>query len=229
MKNILLLEDEETLNRSMSFLLGKENYNVHSSFNIKEANEVFIKNKIDLIISDINLPDGNGLDFIKNIREKSNVHIICLTALDKEFDHIMGYEAGADDYITKLFSLSILLLKVNAYFNKVKTNRKLIYSSGSISFSVQDMRVTKNNEDIQLTKNELKLLKFFLENPKQVLSKNQLLESIFDKDSSFVEENTIAVNIRRLREKIEDRLDEPEYIKNIRGIGYIWNKECKNE
>ena len=137
----------------------------------------------------------------------------------------MGYEAGADDYITKPFSLSVLLLKVNAYFKRNNTSRKNILESGSIKFLANEMKVYKNDIEIELTRNEIKLLKFFMENPKQVLSKKQLLESLFDTDSNFVEENTIAVNIRRLREKIEDNLDKPGYIKNIRGIGYIWDKE----
>lgn len=228
MKNILLLEDEDTLNRSISFLLEKEGYKVISTFKISQAKEEFLKDKINLIISDINLPDGNGLDFIKNIREKSDVHIICLTALDEEFDQIMGYEAGADDYITKPFSLSVLLLKVNAYFSKKVKNNKNILQSGDIKFSINEMKAWKNDIQIDLTKNEIKLLKYFMENPKQVLSKKQLLERIFDNESEFVEDNTIAVNISRLREKVETYTKKPEYIKNIRGIGYIWDMECTN-
>ncbi|WP_099203124.1 response regulator transcription factor [Miniphocaeibacter massiliensis] len=229
MKNILLVEDEETLNRSVTFLLEKEGYTLFSAKNLEDAKDKFENNNINLIISDINLPDGNGLDFIKYIRKSSNIHIICLTALDQEFDHIMGYEAGADDYITKPFSLSVLLLKVNAYFKRKKSNNRNVIKSGDIKFSVNEMKVIKEDVEIELTKNELKLLKFFMENPKQVLSKKQLLENLFDSDSNFVEENTVAVNISRLRDKIEVNPKKPEIIKNLRGIGYIWNQECTKD
>ncbi len=227
MDSILLLEDEESVNRGIVFSLAKEGYTILSASNIKNAYKLFKEHNPSLIICDINLPDGNGLDFIKEIRKSSDVHIICLTALDQEIDHVIGYEAGADDYIVKPFSLSVLTLKISAFFKKQDKESGQIIVSENIKIYLQEMRLYSNEVEISLTKNEWRLLNLFIEHPKQILSKNQILQQIFDIDGDFVDENTIAVNIRRLREKIEDDSSNPIYIKNIRGIGYIWDKECK--
>lgn len=227
MKNILLLEDDESLNRGIGFKLKKEGYTVFSAFDIATAKELFNANEINLIISDINLPDGTGLEFCQEIREKSDVFIIFLTALDTEIDIVNGYDVGCDDYVTKPFSLIVLISKVNALMRRVKNNKsvdKLI--SGSVVFYPEEMRVTKNNEEVVLSKNELKLLKYLMENAKQIVTKEQLLSALWDIDGQFVDENTVAVNIRRLREKVEDTPSSPTYIKNVRGIGYIWNEGC---
>lgn len=226
MNKILILEDEESVNRGITFSLNKEGYSVFTTPTIKSAEKLCEEVNPQLIICDINLPDGNGLDFVRKIRKSSNAHIICLTALDQEVEQVMGYEAGADDYITKPFSLSVLTLKVSALFNKIGRNKVDIIQSGDIRFFIKEMRIMKEEEEVVLTKNEWKMLQIFLNHPKQILSKNQLLQQMFDLEGEFVEENTIAVNIRRLREKIEKDSSKPEYIKNIRGIGYIWDKEC---
>lgn len=174
------------------------------------------------------MPDGSGLDYISWVRNRGNVYIICLTALDQELDQVMGYEAGADDYITKPFSLSVLLLKVEAYFKRCSVNvEKKVMRSGGITVFLDEMRLVVEGENVQLTRNEWKLISFFLQHPKQVLSKMQILEYIFDIDKDFVDENTLAVNIRRLREKIKDTSKESVYIKNVRGLGYVWNCEVK--
>lgn len=224
---ILILEDEDSVNRSLAFMLEKEGYQVHSCYSIREARKLFQKIEPQLIICDITLPDGSGLLFIREVRKVSQVHIICLTAMDREADQVMGYEAGADDYVTKPFSLSVLTMKIGAYFRKQSSAGVEVIESGEIRFSISDMRVQISGEYIDLTKNEWKLLWLFLENPKQILSKNQILEQLFDVDGSFADENTVAVNIRRLREKIEPDNTKPEYIKNIRGMGYLWNQECR--
>ena len=226
MKSILLLEDEESVNRGITFTLQKDGYTVYPCFNVREAELIFNKDRPQLIICDISLPDGSGLDFVRRVRKMSKVHIICLTALDQEIDQVMGYEAGADDYMTKPFSLSVLTLKVGAYFMKQDKESSNQLESGSIRVNLQEMRVWVHDREISFTKNEWKMLLLFLEHPKQLLSKNQMLQKLFDLEGDFVDENTIAVNIRRLREKIEPDTSKPEYIKNIRGIGYIWDKEC---
>lgn len=227
LNSILILEDDESINRGITFVLEKDGYQVYSCKSIAQAEIVFHQQEIQLIICDITLPDGNGLDFVGKVRQESSVHIICLTALDQEVDQVMGYEAGADDYITKPFSLSVLKLKVTAYFKKQKGTVQERIESGSICFFVKEMRVLAEGREISLTKNEWKMLRVFMEHPKQILSKNQLLEQLFDAEGDFVDENTIAVNIRRLREKIEPDSSKPVYIKNVRGIGYLWDKECR--
>lgn len=226
MNSILLLEDDESVNRGITFTLQKEGYTVYSCVSVKEAEQTFQSMRPQLVICDITLPDGNGLHFVRKIRSISNVHIICLTALDQETDQVMGYEAGADDYMTKPFSLSVLSLKVGAYFIKHVKEGKSLLETGDIRVSLPEMRAFAGGKEILFTKNEWKLLRLFMEHPKQILSKNQMLNQLFDAEGDFVDENTIAVNIRRLREKIEPDASRPQYIKNVRGIGYIWNKEC---
>lgn len=227
MRQILLLEDEESLSRGIEFKLEKEGYKVSSCAGVKEAMGLFKKKEFDLIICDITLEDGNGLEFCKYIRSQSDVRFIFLTAMDQEVDIVMGYEAGADDYITKPFSLSVLISKVNAVFKRLEGNLSEKIESGNISLIKSEMKVLVSGEEKALTRNELKMLIMLLENPKQIFSKRQILERMFDSDGEFVDENTIAVNIRRLREKVEKDPSNPVYIKNIRGMGYLWNKECR--
>ncbi len=225
MNSILLLEDEENLNRGISLKLEKEGYQVFSAYGVSEGMRLFQENAIDLIICDITLEDGNGLDFCREIRKVSQVHFIFLTALDQEMDVVLGYEAGADDYMVKPFSLAVLISKVNAIFKRMANDGDDKMISGEVTFLKKEMKVLVKGEETSLTKNELRLLLILMENPKQILSKNQLLEQVFDINGEFVDENTVAVNIRRLREKIENDPSHPVYIRNVRGIGYLWDKE----
>ena len=226
MANILVIEDDENVNRGITFSLEKSGHKVFSSNTIRDAKIIVSSNRIELLICDINLPDGSGLDFIKWMRLQYESYIICLTALDQEIDHVMGYEAGADDYVTKPFSLSILLLKIDAYLKRNESKKEKSSSvSGDVRVLWDEMKVMVDSREVTLTKNEWKMLSLFLKHPKQVLSKKQILENIFDIDGEFVDDNTVAVNIRRLREKIEKNPANPVYLKNIRGLGYVWNQE----
>ena len=177
----------------------------------------------EMLLCDINLPDGSGLDYIKSIRNKTNAHFIMLTALDQETDMVMGYEAGADDYIAKPFSLSVLIMKINAYFRKESASENKIIKAGNVKVEKTAMKVYVNDVEVSLSKNEWKLLLMFIENPNIILSKEQILEKIFDIDSDFVDENTVAVNITRLRKKLSSGDDGKNLIKNVRGLGYVWN------
>lgn len=225
---ILLLEDEESVNRGISFTLTKEGYEVVSCSTVKEARKEFRRRRPDMLICDLTLPDGNGLDFVKEVRSCSGAYIICLTALDGEMDYVAGYGSGADDYVTKPFSLSVLTLKIGAYFDrscKKEAGRRLC--SGDLVMEEDKMQVFCRGTEISLTKNEWKLLLMFLQHPNQILTKNQMLQQLFDMEGDFVDENTIAVNVRRLREKIEPDISAPVYIKNVRGVGYVWSAECR--
>ena len=227
MKGILLLEDDKSLNRGISFKLKKEGYNLFSASSIKEARNIFLENEISLIISDIGLPDGSGLDFCEEIRKQSDVYIIMLTALNQEIDIVTGYELGADDYITKPFSLMVLMSKINAVMKRCeKTNTNSLITCDDFTFDLNDNKLKKQGENILLSNTETKLIKYLMENSKQIISKEQLLEAIWDIDGNFIDENTLAVNIRRIRQKIEDDSSSPIYIKNVRGVGYVWDKRC---
>ena len=234
MGKILLLEDDKSLNRGISFKLKKEGFEVETAFCIEEAKNIFDNNKIDLIITDIGLPDGSGFDFCEEIRKISNVYIIMLTALDEEFNAVMGYEIGADDYVTKPFSLAILVSKVKAFMKRAGNNEKEktsenILISEDIEFDYGDYTLILNREDtekVQLTKTEGKLLKLLMENAMNIIQKEQILDILWDMDGNFVDDNTVAVYMRRLRKKVEKDPSEPVFIKNIRGIGYKWNAGC---
>ncbi len=234
MGKILLLEDDKSLNRGISFKLKKEGFEVETAFCIEEAKNIFDNNKIDLIITDIGLPDGSGFDFCEEIRKISNVYIIMLTVLDEEFNAVMGYEIGADDYVTKPFSLAILVSKVKAFMKragndeKEKTSENILISE-DIEFDYGDYTLIlnrENTEKVQLTKTEGKLLKLLMENAMNIIQKEQILDILWDMDGNFVDDNTVAVYMRRLRKKVEKDPSEPIFIKNIRGIGYKWNAGC---
>lgn len=226
-QEILLLEDDDSLNHSISLKLKKEGYAVHSAFTVKEALSFFHKKNFSLIICDISLPDGNGLDFCSRVRQESDVLFLFLTALDREEDIVAGYRQGADDYITKPFSMAALTAKVGALLKRFPTDAPKSIVSGDITLFPQEGRVVKGNQNLALTAKEYSLLSFFMENPMRILSRNQLLEAIWDIEGNFVDENTLSVNIRRLREKIEDDPSAPVILKNIRGLGYIWERKCE--
>lgn len=223
MGKILVLEDEMSIRRSIEISLQKEGYEVKAAGSIKEAEAICDDFTPEMFICDINLPDGSGLEYIKSIRSKTNVHLIMLTALDQETDMVLGYEAGADDYIPKPFSLSVLIMKINAYFRKENVNENRMMSAGNVKVDKQGMKVYVDDEEVSLSKNEWKLLLMFMENPNIILSKEQILEKIFDIDSEFVDENTVAVNITRLRKKLGMGEEGKNLIKNVRGLGYVWN------
>lgn len=226
-QEILLLEDDDSLNLSVSLKLQKEGYTLHRAFSIQEAEKMYQTHSISLIICDITLPDGNGLDFCARIRKESSVLFLFLTALDTEEDMIAGYAQGADDYITKPFSLNVLVCKVNALMKRFPKENPDCIVSGDITLYPEEKRVCKNGQPVTLTAREYSLLAFFMENPLHILSRNQLLEAIWDIDGNFVDENTLSVNIRRLREKIEDNPSSPAMLKNVRGLGYIWERSCE--
>ena len=225
-KTILILEDDESLNNGITFKLKKEGYNVLSAMDISTAKELFKNNEVDLIVSDINLPDGSGLKFCEEVRQVSDVLIVFLTVLEREIDIVTGYEIGADDYITKPFSLMVFISKINALMKRLDNNSSSeLLICHYIVIDRNEMKLIKNNEEIAVSKIEYKLLKYMMENSKQILTKDQILTHLWDTDK-YVEENAVAVNIKRLRAKVEDEPSMPEYIKNIRGVGYVWAKGC---
>lgn len=223
-KTILLLEDDENLNRGITMRLEKEGYHVLSAFGVIQAEEVMKQNKIHLIISDITLGDGNGIDFCRRLREKSSVYLIFLTALDQEMDIVNGYDVGADDYITKPFSLMVLVSKVHALMKRVEVTQAGYLICQDIRVSLREMKAWKKTERLSLSKKEMQLLIFFLENTKQIFSKEQIAEAVWDVDGQFVDDNTVPVNISRLKGKLEN-----DAIQNVRGMGYIWTKEVTKE
>lgn len=220
--SILLLEDEESVNRGVSFALERAGYQVYACSRISEAKQMLKVHQPQMLICDLTLPDGDGLEFIRKVRQDhSGIYILCLTARDGETDYVMGYGAGADDYMAKPFPLSVLTLKVQAYFERNKRMESSDITFGNLRINQNKMRAWRGEEELFFTKTEWKLLMLFLQNPNQILTKNQILDALFDAEGDFVDGNTVAVIIRRLREKIEEDAANPRYIKNVRGMGYI--------
>ena len=226
-REILLVEDDEDLRLSIGRKLERSGYKVYETVGVRQACRLYEQYPVPLIICDIDLPDGSGLDLCRQLRENSDVMFLFLTAMDTEEDMIRGYAAGADDYITKPFYPEVLVSKVNAIFARGdKGEEKTKIVCDTIVLYTEEKKAQKDGENLNLTAREYALLEYLMTNAMRILSKNQVLGAIWDKEEAFVDENTLAVNIRRLREKIETDPSNPEYIKNIRGLGYIWERNC---
>lgn len=225
--DILLVEDDRLLIRGISFALKKDGFQVEAVDCLKDARDSVLNRKFDLILLDVNLPDGLGFDFCVEVRRTSDIPIIFLTAAQSELDIMNGLDMGADDYITKPFSAGVLISRVNAILRRTK-KREIHNSiiSKNITLFESQMRVECGTVEISLTKREIKLIQYFMNNPQMILSKDKILSAIWDTDGEFVDENVVAVNVGRLRNKIEKDPANPEYIQNIRGVGYIWAQGC---
>ena len=226
---ILVVEDDTLLNRTLSYNLTMEGYLVDSALTQRSA-EDFIKNEYyDLIVLDINLPDGNGFEICKRIKSfKTNTAIIFLTANDMESDMLKGYELGADDYVTKPFPISVFQKKVSRILSHV-TNKKSsdYYDDGKLSINFSEMTATLEDAQIIFTPMEYRLLKILINNPRNVLTRQVLLEKIWDINNNFVDEHTLTVIISRIRNKIET--NNTKYIKTVYGMGYMWIGGMKDE
>ena len=225
MSNILLLEDDLSLINGLSFALRKQGYGLEVARTIKEVDTVWAEGKYDLLILDVSLPDGSGFEICEKVRQTSKVPIIFLTASDEEVNIIMGLDMGGDDYITKPFKLGVLLSRINALlrragdFSQTETE---IYSNGLKAVLTQG-KVYKNGELLDLTAGEYKLLCLFMQNPGTVLSKEQILENLWDNEGNYIDNNTLNVYIRRLRTKVENNPSDPQMILTVRRMGYKWN------
>ena len=226
MNRILLLEDDLSLISGLSFALKKQGFEIENARTIKEAGEYWRKGRYNLLILDVSLPDGCGFEFCKMVRKESEVPIIFLTASDEEMNIIMGLDIGGDDYITKPFKLGVLVSRVNALLRRTKSIRKndAELVSNGIKINLLQTVVYKNGEQIELTAGEYKLLCLFMQNPNIVLTKDQILQRLWDCDANYIDSSTLTVYIRRLRMKVENNPSEPEMILTVRGMGYKWNE-----
>ncbi|MBQ2828940.1 MAG: response regulator transcription factor [Clostridia bacterium] len=213
---ILLVEDDIFLREGLSEMLTKEGYDITLAENFAKANEK-IKEHFDLAILDIMLPDGNGLELCQKIRESGkNLPILFLTACDDEIQIVRGLDAGADDYVTKPFRLLELLSRIRALLRR---SGNQILSDKNITVDNDNMTVTKDGKTISLTPTEYMILKTLMSNRGVIVTRNILLEKIWDCDESFIDDNTLSVHVSRLREKIGS-----EYIATVRGVGYRWEE-----
>ncbi len=218
------MEDDLSLMTGLSFALEKQGYELDAARTIKEAETFWADGKYDLLILDVSLPDGSGFDICKKVRQTSKVPVIFLTASDEEISIIMGLDMGGDDYITKPFKLGVLMSRINALLRRAKdfgaSDTEL--SSNGIKVLLLQGQAYKNGELLDLTAAEYKLLCLFMQNPNAVLSKEQILDKLWDSEGSYVDSSALTVYIRRLRMKVEDNPGEPKKILTIRRMGYKW-------
>lgn len=223
MRNILIVEDDTLLNKTLAYNLTSEGYETKSAFTYAAAVGFLQKKEFDLVLLDINLPDGSGLDLCGEIRERDqNSYIMFLTANDKESDMLEGYEAGGADYITKPFSIAVLCRKITAVFANMELRqpRHDLYDDGILKIDFSEHLASLAGEPLDFTPKEYRTLFLFVKNPRMILTKRQLLEKLWDIDGDFVDEHTLTTIISRIRKKIET--DARKYIKTAYGMGYQW-------
>lgn len=222
MKKILIIEDDMDLQEGLSFSLRAEGYAPEAAGTIREAKLRMAVTTFDGMILDCNLPDGNGFAFCQEIRKQSLIPILMLTARDTELDEVKALELGVDDFMSKPFSVAVLKARLKKLLSRGEEETFL--NSNGICLDKRECRVFQDGKEVSLSKIEYKLLLYFMENKNQVLSKEQILERIWDSEGRFVDDNTVSVNIRRLRQKIEENPAEPVYIKTVYGLGYLWKE-----
>lgn len=224
MQKILVVEDDRKLNQALCYALEKQGYEPVPAFSIEEARRLYRelqeKAALHLVIQDVNLPDGEGFAFCKWVKEQGNIPVIFLTARDQEEDALTGYDMGAEDYVTKPFSLKILLRKINLILKRNVAKEKYLFDDGNLRIDAETAKITINEADCGVTPTEFRLLKLFAENKGKLLTYDILLEHLWDSAGTFTDKHTLAVNVNRLRGKIEDQ--DHKYISNVYGMGYQW-------
>lgn len=223
MSRILIIEDDMDLREGLAYFLEKDGYEVLTAGTKRAGMEIIRKALCDLILLDCNLPDGSGFDLCTEAKEYGDVPILMLTARDTEMDEVKALEMGVADYMSKPFSIAVLKARIKKILQGRKPENRLV--SGGITLEKDACKVYKNGEEIRCSKVEYQLLMYFMENRGRVLSKEQILAHVWDSQGKFVDENTLSVNIRRLRGKIEDDPKHPALIRTVHGIGYVWRKE----
>lgn len=219
--NVFLLEDDEAIGIGLKYSLENEGYTVTIATSVKSALEIINKEKFALYILDLTLPDGSGYDVCKKIKSIGDFPVIFLTAYDDEVNVVMGLELGADDYISKPFRVKELIARIKSVLRRYNRESKGIINIGNVLINTNKATVFKNGQEIILTAMEYKLFLILLNNRGNILSRNKLLEYIWDVEGDFVNDNTLTVYIKRLRDKIEDDPSAPMIIKTIRGLGYV--------
>jgi len=226
MAKILLVEDDAALTVALEYTLKNEGFEVFKAPNIKMAKEIFLEDNFNLILLDVMLPDGNGYDFCKEVRKDSSIPIIFLTSFDEEVNIVMGLDMGGDDYITKPFRIKELLSRIKAVLRRKSNNNvnnTAVIESRGIGIDTLRGKAFKDGDEMILTALEYRLLLLFMQNRDAALSRNQILDKLWDSAGEFVDDNTLSVYIRRLREKVEDNPAAPDIITTVRGLGYRWN------
>lgn len=219
---ILILEDDEDLSEGICLSLQSPELTFVRCKTVAQAKQLLKERKYDLLILDINLPDGSGLDFCREIRKRSRVPIALLTAKDMELDIVSGLESGADDYITKPFSLMVLRARIRALLRRNVPEQRSEYRKGCFQFLFDRMEFYKNGQAVDLSKTERRILHLLVFHEGQIITRERLMDWVWPDGAEYVEDNALSVGIRRLRDKLEDMPSRPEYIRTVYGKGYVW-------
>ena len=222
MQTIMLMEDDAALGQGICLALKDSCVQVRLCQTLAQGRAALEHGPFDLLILDVNLPDGSGLDLLREVRRTSAVPIILLTANDLEMDIVSGLESGADDYITKPFSLAVLRARVNAQLRRGAPAQGAAVELDGFSFDFAWMEFRKNGRPIELSKTEQRLLRILVENRGRVLPRETLLERVWPDGAQYVEENALSVTVKRLRDKLEDTPSKPRFLRTVYGIGYTW-------
>ena len=222
MRKLLLLEDDTALGEGIRLALKSGETEITLCRTLSEGSRALEQSTFDLLILDINLPDGSGLELRREVRQSSTVPVILLTANDMETDIANGLESGADDYITKPFSLAVLRARVNTQLRQTAAAPSSVVEIDGFSFDFDRMEFRKNGQPIELIKTEQKLLRVLVENRGQTLTRAALVDRIWTDGAEYVDENALSVTVERLRDKREDTPSKPQYLKTVYGIGYTW-------
>lgn len=227
MNRLLLVEDDQSLIDGLAYALTKEGFALDVATTVAEARALLAAERYDLLLLDLTLPDGNGLEVCTAMRAAgSTVPIIFLTAMDEEVQVIRALDGGGDDYITKPFKLGELCSRIRAQLRRsgmLRQQEQEPVSEGTVR--IEGGRAYRAGEALELTATELRLLACFLRNRGQVLTREQLLAALWDEDANFVDDNTLSVYIRRLREKVERDPSAPQHLRTVRGLGYEWRED----
>ncbi len=228
MTKILLVEDDDSIRLGLRYYLEQESYQVFESSTVLEASKAVENDaEIDLILLDLNLPDGNGFDLFRTIKEKHDIPVIFLTANDLEVSIVMGLDMGADDYITKPFKARELISRMKAVLRRVKGKQNSnVIQIQDLTIDLEQAKVLKNGIDVMLTALEYKILLILALNPNTVFTREKILADIWDVNEAYVNDNTLTVYIKRIREKIEDDPMHPKIILTVRGVGYKVGDLC---
>ncbi|MCD8356461.1 MAG: response regulator transcription factor [Clostridia bacterium] len=220
MQKILIIEDNWELHRGIAYALEKENYSVCSAHCLQEAKEVYLAEKPELVLLDVNLPDGEGFAFCAWMKDKKKASVLFLTARDLEEDILKGYELGAEDYVTKPFSMKILLKRIAVILKRNMESNNRVFDDGFLYIDFDQAKASVNGREQPFTPTELRLLHELSSHTGQLLTYDILLERLWDSGGQFVDKHALAVNVNRLRKKIED--ENHKYISNVYGMGYQW-------
>ena len=222
---IQIVEDDRALGEGIVLALKEPGMEFVCHGSVKEALAAFKRVLPELIILDVNLPDGSGYDFLKEVRKRSQVPVLILTATDMEMDEVTGLTLGADDYMTKPFSLAVLRARIQALLRRGKAKGTALYEEGEFRFDFDSLVFTRKGREVALSVNEQRLLRLLIENRGRVLTRGLLTDRLWSDGGDYVDENALSVTVKRLRSKLEDKRDGVSYIQTVYGQGYMWKRE----